>query len=142
MAAGDAAAGLLIHEGQLTFGDDGLHEIVDLGRWWKEETGLPLPLGGNAVRRDLGPDMMARLTRLVRETVRYSLEHRREALAYAMTFARGMPAEIADRFVGMWVNEMTLDCGERGRRAIQVLLDRGHEAGIIPDKVRVDFVEA
>ena len=142
VASGRADLGLVIHEGQLTYGGQGLRKVLDLGAWWKEETGLPLPLGGNAVRRDLGPDMMARLTRLVRETVRYSLEHRREALAYAMTFARGMPAEIADRFVGMWVNEMTLDCGERGRRAIQVLLDRGHEAGIIPDKVRVDFVEA
>jgi len=142
VASGRADLGLVIHEGQLTYGGQGLRKVQDLGAWWKEETGLPLPLGGNAVRRDLGPDMMARLTRLVRETVRYSLAHRREALEYAMTFARGMPAEVADRFVGMWVNEMTLDCGERGRRAIQALLDRGHEAGIIPDRVKVDFVEA
>ena len=142
VASGRADLGLVIHEGQLTYGGQGLRKVQDLGAWWKEETGLPLPLGGNAVRRDLGPDMMARLTRLVRETVRYSLGHRREALEYAMTFARGMPAEVADRFVGMWVNEMTLDCGERGRRAIQALLDRGHEAGIIPDRVKVDFVEA
>ena len=142
VSSGRADLGLVIHEGQLTYGGQGLRKVQDLGAWWKEETGLPLPLGGNAVRRDLGPDMMARLTRLVRETVRYSLGHRREALEYAMTFARGMPAEVADRFVGMWVNEMTLDCGERGRRAIQALLDRGHEAGIIPDRVKVDFVEA
>ena len=142
VVSGRADLGLVIHEGQLTYGGHGLRKVLDLGAWWKEETGLPLPLGGNAVRRDLGPDMMARLTRLVRDTVRYSLEHRREALDYAMTFARGMPAEVADRFVGMWVNEMTLDCGERGRRAIQVLLDRGHEAGIIPNRVRADFVEA
>jgi 1,4-dihydroxy-6-naphthoate synthase len=142
VAAGRAEAGLVIHEGQLTYGGQGLRKVLDLGAWWKEETGLPLPLGGNAVRRDLGPDMMARLTRLVRETVRYSLEHRREALEYAMTFARGMAPGVADRFVGMWVNEMTLDCGERGRRAVQALLDRGHEAGIIPNRVRADFVEA
>jgi 5,8-dihydroxy-2-naphthoate synthase len=142
VASARADLGLVIHEGQLTYGGHGLRKVLDLGAWWKEGTGLPLPLGGNAVRRDLGPQMMARLTRLVRDTVRYSLEHRREALDYAMTFARGMPAEVADQFVGMWVNEMTLDCGERGRRAIQLLLDRGHEAGIIPDRVRADFVEA
>jgi 1,4-dihydroxy-6-naphthoate synthase len=139
---GRADLGLVIHEGQLTYGGHGLRKVLDLGAWWKEETGLPLPLGGNAVRRDLGPELMARLTRLVRETVRYSLEHRREALEYAMTFARGMAPEIADRFVGMWVNEMTLDCGERGRRAVQVLLDRGCDAGIIPNRVTADFVEA
>jgi 1,4-dihydroxy-6-naphthoate synthase len=139
---GRADLGLVIHEGQLTYGGHGLRKVLDLGAWWKEETGLPLPLGGNAVRRDLGPELMARLTRLVRETVRYSLEHRREALEYAMTFARGMVPEIADRFVGMWVNEMTLDCGERGRRAVQVLLDRGYEAGVIPNRVQADFVQA
>jgi 5,8-dihydroxy-2-naphthoate synthase len=139
---GRADLGLVIHEGQLTYGGQGLRKVLDLGAWWKEETGLPLPLGGNAVRRDLGPELMGRLTRLVRETVRYSLEHRREALEYAMTFARGMAPEIADRFVGMWVNEMTLDCGERGRRAVQVLLDRGYDAGIIPNRVTADFVEA
>jgi 1,4-dihydroxy-6-naphthoate synthase len=142
VAAGRADLGLVIHEGQLTYGGRGLRRVMDLGAWWKEETGLPLPLGGNAVRRDLGPELMARLTRLVRETVRYSLDHRQEALEYAMTFARGMAPGIADRFVGMWVNEMTLDCGERGRRAVQLLLDRGHEAGIIPDRARADFVEA
>ncbi len=140
--AGRADVGLIIHEGQLTFGGQGLHKVLDLGAWWKGETGLPLPLGGNAVRRDLGPDVMARLTRMVRDTVRYSLEHRPQALEYAMTFARGMETGIADRFVGMWVNEMTLDCGERGRRAIQLLLDRGHEAGVIPQRVVADFVDA
>jgi 5,8-dihydroxy-2-naphthoate synthase len=142
VAAGRADLGLVIHEGQLTYGGQGLRKVADLGAWWKEETGLPLPLGGNAVRRDLGPELMARLTRLVRETVRYSLGHRREALDYAMGFARGMDPQIADRFVGMWVNEMTLDCGERGRRAVQALLDRGYEAGIIPNRVKTDFVEA
>ena len=116
--------------------------MLDLGAWWKSETGLPLPLGGNAVRRDLGAELMARLTRLVRETVRYSLAHRAEALEYAMGFARGMDPGVADRFVGMWVNDMTLDCGERGRRAVQTLLDRGHEAGVIPTRVPVDFVDA
>jgi 1,4-dihydroxy-6-naphthoate synthase len=140
--AGRADVGLIIHEGQLTYRGQGLHKVLDLGARWKEETGLPLPLGGNAVRRDLGPDLMARLTRLVRDTVLYSLDHRAEALAYAMGFARGMDPKVADRFVGMWVNEMTVDCGPRGRRAIQELLDRGHAAGIVPARVAVDFVEA
>ena len=140
--AGRADLALVIHEGQLTYGGRGLRKVQDLGAWWKQETGLPLPLGGNAVRRDLGPELMARLTRLVRETVRYSLDHRREALQYAMGFARGMAPEIADRFVGMWVNDMTLDCGERGRQAVQTLLDRGHAAGLIPMRARADFVEA
>ena len=139
---GRADVGLIIHEGQLTFGGHGLHKVADLGAWWKEETGLPLPLGGNAVRRDLGEDLMRRLTRIVRETVQYSLAHRAEALEYAMSFARGMDPRIADRFVGMWVNEMTVDCGERGRRAVQELLDRGHAAGVIPRAVRADFVAA
>ena len=139
---GRADLGLVIHEGQLTYGGQGLRKVLDLGAWWKQETGLPLPLGGNAVRRDLGPDLMARLTRLVRETVRYSLAHRAEALQYALGFARGMDPSVADRFVGMWVNEMTVDIGERGRRAVQEFLDRGHAAGIIPRAVRVDFVQA
>jgi 1,4-dihydroxy-6-naphthoate synthase len=139
---GRADVGLVIHEGQLTYGGQGLKKVADLGAWWKEETGLPLPLGGNAVRRDLGPGMMVRLTKLVREAVRYSLAHRRQALEYAMSFARGMDPAVADRFVGMWVNEMTLDMGERGRRAVQLFLDRGHEAGVIPRRVEVDFVDA
>jgi 1,4-dihydroxy-6-naphthoate synthase len=119
-----------------------LQKILDLGEWWKAETGLPLPLGGNAVRRDLGEELMGRLTRLVRETVRYSLAHRKEALAYAMKFARGMDPAIADRFVGLWVNEMTVDAGDRGRRAVQTVLDRGHDAGLIPTRVVTDFVAA
>jgi 1,4-dihydroxy-6-naphthoate synthase len=139
---GRADVGLIIHEGQLTYGGEGLHKVLDLGAWWKDETGLPLPLGGNAVRRDLGPELMARLTRLVRETVRYSLAHREAALAYAMEFARGMDPKVADRFVGMWVNDMTLDCGERGRKAVQLFLDRGYEAGVIPHRVQAEFVEA
>jgi 1,4-dihydroxy-6-naphthoate synthase len=137
---GRADVGLVIHEGQLTFGGHGLHKVLDLGAWWKEETGLPLPLGANAVRRDLGADLSARLTRLVRETVLYSLAHRPEALAYAMEFARGMDPAIADRFVGMWVNDMTVDLGDRGRRAVQELLDRGHRAGVIPHRAVLDFV--
>lgn len=139
---GRADVGLVIHEGQLTFGGHGLHKVLDLGAWWKGETGLPLPLGGNAVRRDLGPDLMRRLTHIVRETVRYSLAHRQDALSYAMEFARGMDPAVADRFVGMWVNEMTRDIGERGRRAVQELLDRGHAAGVIPVRTIVDFVDA
>jgi 1,4-dihydroxy-6-naphthoate synthase len=139
---GRADVGLIIHEGQLTYGGFGLRKILDLGAWWKAETGLPLPLGGNAVRRDLGAELMRRLTGLVRETVRYSLAHRREALEYALGFARGMDPAVADRFVGMWVNDMTLDCGERGRTAVQTLLDRGHAAGIIPRRVVADFVAA
>jgi 5,8-dihydroxy-2-naphthoate synthase len=139
---GRADVGLIIHEGQLTFGGHGLRKVLDLGTWWKEETGLPLPLGGNAVRRDLGREMMARLTRLVRETVRYSLAHRQEALEYAMSFARGMDPAVADRFVGMWVNDMTVDSGERGKTAVQTFLDRGHEAGVIPKRVVADFVDA
>ncbi|MFI5184691.1 MAG: menaquinone biosynthesis family protein [Vicinamibacteria bacterium] len=139
---GRVDVGLIIHEGQLTFGGQGLQKIADLGAWWKAKTGLPLPLGGNAVRRDLGPELMKRLTRLVRETVRYSLNHRKEGLEYAMSFARGMDPSVADRFVGMWVNDMTVEIGERGRKAVQALLDRGYEAGVIPKRVSVDFVEA
>jgi len=142
IGAGRADVGLVIHEGQLTFDRHGLRKVADLGAWWKQQTGLPLPLGGNAVRRDLGLEMSKRLTRLVRETVRYSLEHREQALEYAMGFSRGMDRGVADRFVGMWVNEMTLDCGERGRRAVQTLLDRGHAAGVIPHRAVADFVEA
>ena len=140
--AGRADVGLIIHEGQLTYGGQGLHKVLDLGAWWLQETGLPLPLGGNAVRRDLGPELMKRLTRLVRETVQYSLDHRPQALDYALRFARGMERGVADRFVGMWVNEMTLNMGERGRRAVQTFLDRGHEAGLIPERVVADFVDA
>jgi 1,4-dihydroxy-6-naphthoate synthase len=139
---GRADVGLVIHEGQLTYGGEGLVKVADLGAWWKEETGLPLPLGGNAVRRDLGPEMMGRLTRLVRETVRHSLAHRPQALEYAMGFARGMDPEVADRFVGMWVNDMTVEMGDRGRRAVQAFLDRGFAAGVVPARVAVDFVEA
>jgi len=140
--AGRADVGLIIHEGQLTYGGHGLHKLVDLGAWWKQETGLPLPLGGNAVRRDLGPELMARLTRLVRETVRHSLAHRPQALEYAMSFARGMDPGVADRFVGMWVNDMTIEMGERGRQAVRSFLERGHAAGLVPTLPPFDFVDA
>jgi 1,4-dihydroxy-6-naphthoate synthase len=139
---GRADVGLIIHEGQLTYGGQNLHKVLDLGVWWKDETGLPLPLGGNAVRRDLGKERMAQLTRLVRETVQHSLDNRASALEYAMSFARGMDPKVADRFVGMWVNDMTLDIGDRGREAAQTFLDRGYEAGVIPSRVVIDFVEA
>lgn len=139
---GRADVGLIIHEGQLTYGGQNLHKVLDLGVWWKDETGLPLPLGGNAVRRDLGKERMAQLTRLVRETVRHSLDNRESALEYAMSFARGMDPKVADRFVGMWVNDMTLDIGDRGREAAQTFLDRGYEAGVIPSRVVIDFVDA
>jgi 1,4-dihydroxy-6-naphthoate synthase len=142
VGAGRADVGLIIHEGQLTYGGQGLRKVLDLGAWWLEETGLPLPLGGNAVRRDLGPELMTRLTRLVRETVRYSLDHRTDALNHAMRFARGMETAIADRFVGMWVNDMTLEMGPRARQAVQELLDRGFAQGLVPKRVTVDFVEA
>jgi len=139
---GRADVGLVIHEGQLTYGGQRLVKVTDLGAWWKEETGLPLPLGGNAVRRDLGKEMMVRLTRLVRATVEHSLAHRPQALEYAMSFARGMDPAVADRFVGMWVNGMTVEMGERGRRAVQAFLDRGFEAGVVPRRVALDFVAA
>ena len=138
--AGRADVGLIIHEGQLTYHGQGLHKVLDLGAWWKEETSLPLPLGANVVRRDLGAGVMGRLTGLVRETVRYSLAHRQDALAYAMEFARGMDPNIADRFVGMWVNDMTVDIGERGRRAVEEFLGRGYAAGLIPTRAPLDFV--
>lgn len=142
VARGEVAAGLLIHEGQLTYGDEGLHNILDLGAWWAGETdGLPLPLGGNAIRRDLGPEMMARVSHLLRESIRYALENRDEALDYAMEFARDMETRrgLADRFVGMYVNMRTLDYGEDGRAAVQLFLDKGFEAGIIAHKTPVSF---
>ncbi|GIW79497.1 MAG: 1,4-dihydroxy-6-naphtoate synthase [Gemmatales bacterium] len=133
-------AGLIIHEGQLTFRNQGLHLIVDLGMWWQERTGLPLPLGGNVVRRDLGTQTMADISRLLKESIRYSLEHRSEALDYALQYARDMDKSLADRFVGMYVNDWTLDYGERGREAVRRLLDEGYRAGVIPKPVAVEFV--
>ena len=142
VAAGKADVGLLIHEGQLTYADHGLHLIADLGEWWAKETGgLPLPLGGNVVRRDLGPDLIRRISRLLRESIAYALEHRAPALEYAQAYGRGLDAAQTDEFVGMYVNRRTLDYGEDGRRAVQLFLDRGYEAGIIPHRVEVEFAE-
>jgi 1,4-dihydroxy-6-naphthoate synthase len=141
VAAGKYDAGLIIHEGQLTFQNQGLHLVVDLGVWWQERTGLPLPLGGNIVRKDLGRPAMKEISRLIKASIRYGLEHRREALEYALKYARDMDLALADTFVGMYVNDWTLDYGERGRAAIRKLLDEGHRAGIIPSPVEVEFVE-
>jgi len=133
-------AGLIIHEGQLTFQNEGLHLIVDLGVWWQEQTGLPLPLGGNVVRRDLGSDTVRRISRLLQESIRYALSHRADALTYALRFARDMDRSLADKFVGMYVNDWTLDYGPRGRAAVRRLLEEGHKAGVIPSPVQVEFV--
>ena len=134
-------AGLLIHEGQLFYHQLGLHKIVDLGEWWYKRTnGLPLPMGGNVIRRDLGSELIARVSGYLKESIRYSLDHRAEALDYAMQFARDMEPQLADRFVGMWVNELTLDYTERGREAVRLLLAEGTAQGIIPHEVKVDFV--
>jgi 1,4-dihydroxy-6-naphthoate synthase len=132
-------AGLIIHEGQLTFQNLGLHLVVDLGVWWQQKTGLPLPLGGNVVRRDLGADAIRAISRLLKESIRYSLAHRDEALDYALRYARDMDKGLADRFVGMYVNDWTLDYGERGRAAVRRLLEEGHRAGVIPKPVAVEF---
>jgi 1,4-dihydroxy-6-naphthoate synthase len=140
VAAGRMRAGVLIHEGQLTFRDEGLTEIVDLGRWWKEETGLPLPLGGNVVRRDLGRDRIARISRALSRSIEYGLAHRSDALDHAMRYARGLPREKADQFVGMYVNAWTREYGEAGRKAVQTLLDRAHAAGLVPP-VRAEWVD-
>jgi 1,4-dihydroxy-6-naphthoate synthase len=132
VASGRFDAGLLIHEGQLTFADEGLVEIVDLGRWWKSETGLPLPLGGNVVRRDLGSERIGRISRALKRSIEYGLAHRDAALSHALEYARGLDRAQADRFVGMYVNEWTRGYGSEGRRAVQTLLDRGAAAGRIP----------
>jgi 1,4-dihydroxy-6-naphthoate synthase len=141
VAAGKYDAGLIIHEGQLTFQNQGLHLVVDLGVWWQDRTGLPLPLGGNVVRKDLGDATMKEVSRLIKESIRYGLAHRREALDSALRYARDMDVSLADQFVGMYVNDWTLDYGERGRTAVRKLLDEGHKAGIIPSPVDVSFCE-
>jgi 1,4-dihydroxy-6-naphthoate synthase len=137
---GKYEAGLIIHEGQLTYSKSGLQRVVDLGKWWLRMTGLPLPLGGNAIRRSLGPELMSGVATALRESIQYALDHRDEALAYAMQFARDLDPQLADKFVGMYVNERTLDYGPDGREAIRRLLDMGHKAGIIPQAAQVDFV--
>jgi 1,4-dihydroxy-6-naphthoate synthase len=137
---GDVDAGLLIHEGQLFYHQQGLSKVLDLGEWWHEKTGLPLPMGGNVIRRDLGEDLMRRVSECLHASIEYSMENREDALAYAMQFARDMQPELADRFVAMWVNDLTLDYGERGREGVKRLLEEGYKAGIIPHEVKVDFV--
>jgi 1,4-dihydroxy-6-naphthoate synthase len=137
---GTYAAGLIIHEGQLYYPDKGLRQIVDLGVWWYETTGLPLPLGGNVVRKDLGTEQVNKIGRLLKESIVYALENRVEALDYALTYARDLDPALADKFVGMYVNEWTVDYGPIGRQAVQVLLDKAAEAGLIPKKVHVEFV--
>lgn len=138
---GRAQAGLLIHEGQLTYGKEGLHCVVNLGEWWHQRTGgLPLPLGGNVIRRDLGQATMDEVARLLKASIVHALEHRKEALGHAMSYARGLDPNDADRFVGMYVNDLTVDYGQRGRKAVQLFLDEAHAAGLIPEKVDVRFV--
>jgi 1,4-dihydroxy-6-naphthoate synthase len=137
---GKADVGLIIHEGQLYYPDHGLHQIADLGEWWYGETGLPLPLGGNVVRRDLGEETVERVARLLKQSIQYALDHRQEALDYALTYARGLDPKLADRFVGMYVNEWTVDYGEKGREAVRTLLKRAEEMGLVPGPVDVQFV--
>jgi 1,4-dihydroxy-6-naphthoate synthase len=139
--SGEADAGLLIHEGQLFYKEKGLDKVLDLGEWWHEKTGLPLPMGGNAIRRDLGPDLMHQVSKHLHNSIVYSMENREDALTYAMQFARDMPQELADRFVAMWVNDLTLDYGERGKDSVRRLLDEGYKAGVIPHRVEIEFVD-
>jgi 1,4-dihydroxy-6-naphthoate synthase len=138
--SGKADAGLLIHEGQLTYAAAGLHKVVDLGEWWLEDTGLPLPLGANVARRDLGPETLRELSDVLAESIRAGLDNRERALEYALQFGRGLDDELADRFVGMYVNELTEDYGEEGRRAVRELLRRGEEIGAFTEPVKVEFV--
>ncbi len=138
--AGEYDAGLLIHEGQLTYASDGLAKILDLGQWWKTETGLPLPLGGNAIKRSLGPEAMLTTTHAVRDSIQHALDHREQALDYAMQFARELNPSLASRYVGMYVNDRTIDFGDDGRQAIRLILQMGYERGIIPIKAEPDFI--
>ncbi len=138
--SGDADAGVIIHEGQLTFADEGFRKVADLGEWWTSETSTPLPLGGNAIRRDLGEPLMRKVAGALEASIRYALEHRDEALAHALAFGRGLDRAQGDRFVGMYVNEATLDYGERGRRGVELFYRRAHEAGLIPRVPHPDFV--
>ena len=138
---GDVDMGLLIHEGQLTFAERGLHLVADMGEWWFQETALPLPLGGNVVRKDLGPDLTRKISRHLRDSIAYGLQHRVGALDHAMQYARGLDRSKADTFVGMYVNDWTLDYGERGRQAVRLFLQRGVEAGFVKKAVTVEFVD-
>ncbi len=141
IAAGEAEAGVLIHEGQLTYSRAGLHKVLDLGKWWLEQTGLPLPLGGNAIRRDLEPALAGQLSTLLKESIQYGLDHREQALAYALQFARDMEPALADRFVAMYVNERTLGYGADDREAIERLLTLGFERGLVPARPKLDFLD-
>ena len=140
---GKSDAGLIIHEGQLTYQSQGFHKIIDLGEWWHQETDLPLPLGANVIRRDLGSEKIRKITALLKQSIQYSLSHRQEGLEYAMVYARDMESDstLADRFVGMYVNDYTLDYGQRGRAGVHELLSRGYQSGIIKSPVEIDFVE-
>jgi len=140
---GKSDAGLIIHEGQLTYQSQGFHKIIDLGEWWYQETDLPLPLGANVIRRDLGSEAIRKITSLLKQSIQYSLSHRQEGLEYAMVYARDMESDstLADRFVGMYVNDYTLDYGQRGRAGVHELLSRGYQSGIIKSPVEIDFVE-
>ena len=139
VGSGDATAGLLIHEGQLTYEARGFSKVLDLGEWWMSETGLPLPLGGNVIRKDLGPELIAKVSRLLRESIEYGLDNREAAVRHSMKYGRGMAESLTDKFVGMYVNDYTIDYGERGREAVRLLLERAHEAGVIPRPVQLQF---
>ena len=142
VVSGEFDAGLIIHEGQLTYGENGLHKILDMGQWWRDETGgLPLPLGGNAIRRSLGAESMRITTQALRESIQHALDNRPAALEYAMQFARDLDPSLANKFVGMYVNERTLNYGDDGRIAIKRLLDMGYERGVIPIRAKVDFID-
>lgn len=141
VVAGKYDAGLLIHEGQLTYKNEGLQKIVDLGEWWHEETALPLPLGGNVIKKDLGAQMIQKVTRLMTDSIQYSLDHRKDALCYALTFARDMPEDLADKYVGMYVNDLTVDCGKNGRAAVNKLFQLANEKGLYDEPVVPEFVE-
>ncbi len=138
---GKYEAGLIIHEGQLTYAKTGLHKVLDLGKWWQQQTNLPLPLGGNAIKRDMGSELQHTVTVALRDSIQYALDNREEALQYAMQFARDLDAQSADKFVGMYVNERTIDYGADGREAVRLLLDKGYQSGVIPHPGRVDWVE-
>jgi 1,4-dihydroxy-6-naphthoate synthase len=141
VSRGDAEAGVVIHEGQLTYAEAGLQKVVDLGEWWHQQTGLPLPLGGNFILRSLDRQTVHTAANLLKESIQYALDHREEALNYALQFGRGLDTPTADRFVALYVNEWTLDYGDRGRKAVQTLLDLGYEKGLLPQKVQAEFVE-
>jgi len=138
--SGEVAAGVLIHEGQLYYQDQGLHQVLDLGVWWGDETGLPLPLGGNVVRKDLGEEMILKIAGLLKQSIQYALDNRREALDYALKYARDLDPALADEFVGMYVNQRTVDYGPEGRKAVQLFLDRGAEMGLVPGPLPLQFV--